>query len=55
MSSVDALNTGDKVRQWESVRGSKTEAQRRLREALSQLDKGCYVKLSKLTVEASLR
>ena len=44
------LKTGDKIRVWETVYGSKSEAQRRLREALSQLDKGLYVKPTKLTV-----
>lgn len=47
--------TGKKKYQWQSVKGTKREADKRLAELLHQLDTGGYVKPSKLTVAEFLR
>jgi len=38
--------TGKYLSHFETVRGNKKEAEKRLRELLTQLDKGIYVKLN---------
>lgn len=46
---------GRPARYWETVRGSKADAQRRLRELLSSMDKGIPVPSGRLTVAEHLR
>ena len=41
--------TGKRKQQWYTVRGTKRDAERTLREILHNLDKGIYVKPSRLT------
>ncbi len=42
--------TGKRQQQWHTVRGTKKEAETKLREVLDALEKGVYVKPSKMTV-----
>ncbi|GAH68932.1 unnamed protein product, partial [marine sediment metagenome] len=42
--------TGKRLRHFESVRGAKRDAQRRLRELLLNVEQGTYVKSDRLTV-----
>jgi len=42
--------TGKRRQQWVTVRGTKKEAERRLRELLHQLDTGGFVRPGKLTL-----
>jgi integrase len=46
---------GRPARYWETVRGSKADAQRRLRELLSSMDKGIPIPSGRLTVAEHLR
>ena len=44
------LTTGKRCQKWHTVRGTKREAQKQLREILTSLDKGIYIEPTNITL-----